>query len=57
MMLDNTFFETRLAVGPLGYSFGYGSVRPTEGGQYYVVLNMNCHLLVTAMGIIMNKSM
>lgn len=29
MMLDRTFLETRLAVGPFGCSFGYGSVRPT----------------------------
>jgi hypothetical protein len=29
MMLVNTFFDTKLAVGRLGCIFGYGKVRPT----------------------------
>ncbi len=33
MMLVRTFLETKLAVGRLGWIFGYGSVRPTVKGS------------------------
>ncbi len=58
-MLARTFFDTKLAVGLFGCIRGYGSVRPTAVAGVNST-SFKCYatdLLVTAIGIMMNRSM
>lgn len=60
-MLASTVFDTRLAVGRFGWIRANGRVRPTARARAFstraLIDNARRHSLVTATGMMMNRSM
>ena len=59
IILASTFFDTKLAVGRVGKILGYGNVLPTTKSviSWHITPGFRHYALVTAMGMMMNRSM